>query len=433
MSIMQTLANQNIFIVSNTNKNRSIDEYLTNFVYEEKEDLFAIDNKTNVAFLQVQNRQIPTYINEFWTSKQRQSSSIHEISYRACFKAQLPRFFIQLFAKQSDIVYDPFAGRGTTLIEAALLGRNIIGNDVNPLSKILTLPRLTVPSIKDIETRLSQIPISKSLSCKVDLSMFYHSKTLLEILSIRKYLQKRFKEKTEDTLDTWIRMVATNRLTGHSKGFFSVYSLPPNQAMSAEKQMKINKLRNQKPEYRNTKELILRKTKSLLSDLSNQQIYNLSQVSQKAIFLTGDARETLEIRSGTVQLTVTSPPFLDVVQYAEDNWLRCWFNHIDAKKIESSITMSKLVNDWCSVMQDVFHELFRITKQLGFVAFEVGEVRSGKIKLEEYVVPLGLSAGFECLGIMINTQEFTKTANIWGVSNNKKGTNTNRIVLFQKP
>ena len=33
--------------------------------------------------------------------------------------------------------------------------------------------------------------------------------------------------------------------------------------------------------------------------------------------------------------------------------------------------------------------------------------------------------------IMINDQEFTKTANAWGVENSKKGTNTNRIVLFR--
>jgi DNA modification methylase len=430
---MQTLVNQNNIIVSNTLQNRSIAEYLVNFVFEEKDDLFATDNKTTLDFHQAQNRKIPIYINEFWTSKQRQSSSIHEISYRACFKAQLPRFFIQLFTNHGDIVYDPFTGRGTTIIEAALLARNVIGNDVNPLSKLLTLPRLSVPSIKDVELRLSLIPIKKSLSNKIDLSMFYHRNTLQEILSIRQYLFTRSRKKQEDNVDSWIRMVATNRLTGHSSGFFSVYSLPPNQAISAEKQRKINKQRKQKPEYRNTKELILRKTKSLISDVSRKQIQNLSHASDKAMFLNKDARETSEIPSETVQLIVTSPPFLDVVQYAEDNWLRCWFNHIDAKKVEKNITMSKRINDWSSVMQTVFKELFRITKPNGFVAFEVGEVRGGKIKLEEYVVPLGITAGFECLGIMINLQEFTKTANIWGVSNNKKGTNTNRIVLFRKP
>jgi len=33
---------------------------------------------------------------------------------------------------------------------------------------------------------------------------------------------------------------------------------------------------------------------------------------------------------------------------------------------------------------------------------------------------------------MINRQQFTKTSNIWGVGNNRGGTNTNRIVLFRK-
>jgi hypothetical protein len=35
--------------------------------------------------------------------------------------------------------------------------------------------------------------------------------------------------------------------------------------------------------------------------------------------------------------------------------------------------------------------------------------------------------------VVINDQRFTKTANCWGVDNNSKGTNTNRIVVFRKP
>jgi hypothetical protein len=83
-------------------------------------------------------------------------------------------------------------------------------------------------------------------------------------------------------------------------------------------------------------------------------------------------------------------------------------------------------------MREVFVALYSKTKPRGYVAFEVGEVRSGKVNLENHVVPLGLEAGFDCLGILINQQKFTKTSNIWGVCNNSKGTNTNRIVLFKK-
>ena len=73
-----------------------------------------------------------------------------------------------------------------------------------------------------------------------------------------------------------------------------------------------------------------------------------------------------------------------------------------------------------------------MTKKDGWVAFEVGEVQNGRVNLDEHVVPIGLEAGFNCKGIIINEQDFTKTSNIWGIGNNKRGTNTNRIVLFQK-
>ncbi len=227
-------------------------------------------------------------------------------------------------------------------------------------------------------------------------------------------------------------MVATNRLTGHSSGFFSVYTLPPNQAVSPQSQKRINAKRKQTPTYRNTKKLILKKSKSLIRNITREQQQSLLEASKKALFLTNDARETKKIKSESVQLTVTSPPFLDVIQYSNDNWLRCWFNSINIKSIEKKITMSKTIEDWCKVIQSVFKELFRITRKAGWVAFEVGEVRNGKIKLDEYVLPLGINAGFECKGIVINQQIFTKTSNIWGVKNNSKGTNSNRIVLFYK-
>jgi hypothetical protein len=55
------------------------------------------------------------------------------------------------------------------------------------------------------------------------------------------------------------------------------------------------------------------------------------------------------------------------------------------------------------------------------------------VNLDEVIAPIGIAAGFECAAILINTQRFTKTANIWGVKNNSLGTNSNRIVLFSKP
>lgn len=436
----------------------SISEYLKSFSFTDSKTFFP-GKATRVEMENSAGLEIPYYINEFWTPRQRQASSVHEISYRACFKPQLARFFIDLLTAEGDLVYDPFSGRGTTIIEAALLDRRVISNDINPLSKILAAPRLALPSLEEVEERLEQLPAAvkpgqgqppqkivqgsagegtppetpeKNSGEGLDLSMFYHRDTEDEIKALRKYLIEQRASSREDDIDRWIRMVATNRLTGHSSGFFSVYTLPPNQAVSVRRQVKINAKRNQVPDYRDTRKLIQKKTKSLLRNLKTQEINNLRQASLSAVFLEKDARETCEIPPETVQLTVTSPPFLDIVQYSQDNWLRCWFNDIDMGEVEKKITMIKEIEKWCAVMAGAFKELYRITQEGGWVAFEVGEVKKGKIRLDEYIIPLGLEAGFNCEGVLINLQNFTKTSNIWGINNNRSGTNTNRIVLFYK-
>jgi hypothetical protein len=389
------------------------------------------DLPTGSADVAIGTCTVKKFTNEFWTSRQRQAAPIHEISYRACFKPQLPRFFIDLLTRKGDTVYDPFSGRGTTIIEAGLLGRNVIANDANPLSRIMTEPRLFPPPLSAVEKRLEAIHRGND-AADIDLSMFYHPDTEKEIVSLRTYLLNRKSGCRDDMLDRWIAMVATNRLTGHSKGFFSVYTLPPNQAVSPRSQQRINLKRRQEPEYRDTHRIILKKTKSLLRRESDAETKSLVRAGKKAVLLTGDARITPEIRDASVQLTVTSPPFLDIVQYREDNWLRCWFNGLDADTVGRQITMARTIEEWSRVMGAVFSELYRITREGGFVVFEVGEVRKRTIRLEEHVVPLGIAAGFACPCVIINQQHFTKTSNIWGVDNMASGTNTNRIVVFQK-
>jgi hypothetical protein len=407
--------------------------YLLGFQGARELNLFSVGSLTVTDTISIGSREITRYINEYWTSRQRQASSLHEISYRACFKPQLPRFFIELLApKTNSVVYDPFSGRGTTVIEAGLLGRRFIANDINPLSEILARPRFYLPDLKELAARLNAIPVAVERRADPELSMFYHPDTESEIVALRNYLREQRQTGQEDLLDRWIRMVATNRLTGHSPGFFSVYTLPPNQAVTREAQIKINQKLHQRPEYRNTKKIILRKSRSLISNLSPEDKARLKEMADAALFLCRDARSTPEIADASVDLVVTSPPFLDVVQYAQDNWLRCWFNGIDVDQITSQITVCKTLEDWRSIMRSVFIELNRITRPGGWVAFEVGEVRSGKIKLDEHVVPLGLEAGFTCQGILVNQQEFTKTSNIWGIHNNRRGTNTNRVVIFKK-
>lgn len=371
----------------------------------------------------VEDGPITYLVNEFWTSGQRQAHSLHEISYRACFKPQLPEFFISGLTRPGEAVYDPFKGRGTTVIQSALQGRRPVGNDVNPLSVLLTRPRLSPPSVNDVARRLKQIQWDSGTIEREDLLAFYSPRTLKHICALRSWLFECTPIGGDpDPVDDWIRMVALNRLAGHSPGFFSVYTLPPNQAVSVEAQRKINEQRQQVPSDRDVPKLILKKTRSLLQNGSMPP-------HPPATLLTGLASCTPSIPTNSITLIVTSPPFLDIVQYADDNWLRCWFAGIGVTEV--AIAQHRTEAAWQDMVRDAFREFARVVHPGGHVAFEVGEVRGGKILLEKLVWEAVEGLPFARMAVMVNQQEFTKTSNCWGVSNNAKGTNTNRIVILR--
>ena len=372
--------------------------------------------------------EYPMECGNFWPSAQRGGHSLHEISYRGCFKPQLAGFFIRKFSAAGDVICDPFMGRGTTPLEAALLGRHAAGGDANPLGEMLVTPRLNPPEIEEVERRLARILWNRVSALREDLLAFYHPETLQKITALRDYFLERDSANELDAVDAWIRLVALNRLSGHSAGFFSVRTMPPNQAVPVSRQMAINARNRQTPGYRDVAELILKKSRSLLRHLTTAQRQQLAMLAPEHRIRTGLAEKMEHIEDRSVQLVITSPPFLNVVNYRQDNWLRCWFAGIDPASIPR---LTASTAQWVDNIAKAMREMQRIVKPCGHIAIEVGEVKKGAIQMEDLVIEAGQRCGMEPSAIYINTQQFTKTSHCWGIENNKAGTNTNRIVVFQ--
>src|SRR5437588_5605801 len=181
-SMMELALFQENTSAQNQNRPRSLADELATF------DQFGQRSRQFSASFQTFSDEaisIPIFVNEFWTARQRAANSLHEISYRACFKPQLPRFFIERLTEPGEVVYDPFMGRGTTVIEAALLGRVPCGCDSNPLSSFLTRPRLNPPTLQQVVERLKTIDFAGTDEYPEDLLVFYHPETLKEICSLR--------------------------------------------------------------------------------------------------------------------------------------------------------------------------------------------------------------------------------------------------------
>src|SRR4051812_44163237 len=340
---------------------------------------------------------VPYLVNAFWTAAQRQAHALHEISYRACFKPQLPAFFIARLTAPGEGVHDPFMGRGTTPLQAALMGRRPIGNDLNPLAVLLTRPRLAPPSLEAVAQRLNAIPWDRGAIERDDLLAFYHPGTLRRLEALRAWLLERAppSDAHPDPVDDWIRMVALNRLTGHSPGFFSGRTMPPNQAVSVAAQRRINARLGQTPPERDVAAIILKKSRLLPRD-------GAPPPPPPALLLTGPASRTAPIPAGSVALTVTSPPFLDVVHYGADNWLRGWFAGLDPAA--APIALHRSETGWTAMARDALAEQARLLRPSGHAAFEVGEVRGGRVLLERLVWEAAEGLPFDRLAVMVNDQ-----------------------------
>lgn len=69
-----------------------------------------------------------------WSFPNRGDWATHDAKWRGNWSPYIPRNIMLRYSKENDLVLDQFAGGGTTLVEAKLLNRNIIGVDVNDVA-----------------------------------------------------------------------------------------------------------------------------------------------------------------------------------------------------------------------------------------------------------------------------------------------------------
>lgn len=89
-----------------------------------------------------------TKVDDQWSFKEAKRSDTSYIShgyhrYPAKFIPQIVHKLILEYTNENDFVLDPFGGCGTTLVEAKVLGRKSVGFDINPVAKLITETKTT--------------------------------------------------------------------------------------------------------------------------------------------------------------------------------------------------------------------------------------------------------------------------------------------------
>lgn len=243
--------------------------------------------------------------------------------YFAMFPEAFVRRNVLAWTARGDLVLDPFCGRGTTVLESLLNGRRAIGCDINPVAVCLSKAKATPPRLSDLLDRMADL----EKQCRdFDLTgapekndeffqLCFAEGTLRQLLFLRGAIDWR-----HEPIDCFIAALALGCLHGESHRTENCFSNRMPRTIST------------KPSYsvRWWRERELRPPKRDIFEILNRAAkyrYESELPRLKGRVVEGDARRAkslLRAYQERVKLVVTSPPYLDITDYHEDQWLRLW-------------------------------------------------------------------------------------------------------------
>ena len=244
--------------------------------------------------------------------------------YFAMFPETFAEHWIKKLTKSGETVLDPFSGRGTTALTALLCGRKAISSDVNDVAVCLTKAKTGAPSIGRLKARVSDlkkdfhfIKWSRAAACSDDFFQHaYSPTTLAQLLYLRDTLDWQ-----KSRVDNMISALVLGSLHGEtqSKRYLS-NQMPRTISTKPRYSIKFWKDRNLVAPERDAFKII--------SDMADFR-YVSALPEGESVVLHADMRNLPTLIDTTktepIRCAVTSPPYLDVTSFEEDQWLRLWF------------------------------------------------------------------------------------------------------------
>jgi len=321
------------------------------------------------------------------TASPRWGHSMHTMcSYHGMFPAKLAHYFIQRYSKPGDLVVDPFSGRGTVPLQARVEGRRTISNDLNPLGYVLSRAKANPPTWSAVNRALDELERGYSERSQsepdvsADIRMLYHADTLKQLCFIRSYLLRhRLQEWPPEELMLAGALAGimhgAKRRDGSSQ-YLSI-SMPNTFSMSPAYVEKFIAENHLTPPEQNVFERIRDKLARLYLDAIDGPA-GTTYAEDAAELLKGQS-----IRSGSVDLLVTSPPYLQVVNYGIANWIRLWLLGVDdvgrergegRRTLNAALDHRHTYTSYKTFMLRVLLGVQRVLKPNALAAIVIGDV-----------------------------------------------------------
>ena len=322
------------------------------------------------------------------TGGKDKKSPLHSVaSYLAMFAPALPEYFIDLYSKEGDLIFDPFSGRGTTALRSRELNRKFVGFDLNPYAFVLSKFKISKLNKKELldklkvlekEFKLKQIFFYLKTCQKkyIELLNYYHRKTLSMLIFLREKIGKNWNN--NNVINNGILAFSLGLMHGRSKKdgttiYFSV-SKPNTISMSP------NYVKNYVKKH-NLKKINVNIFEKIKNRIDNKYDKLLNKKYDGKIYLHDATKVNKNIKNNSIDLLVSSPPYLSIVNYTNSNWLKLWLLGYERKELKEKIKLSDNLkfNEYIIFLKNFLNSVHPKLKKGAKACLVVGDVYEEKI------------------------------------------------------
>ncbi len=302
--------------------------------------------------------------------------------YFAMFPETFVRRNVLAWSKRDDVIFDPFSGRGTTVFESIINGRRALGCDTNPVAVCLSKAKADPPTLKDVARRLDVLEKgSARFTSKANeltdefFTLCFHEETLFQLL----FLMKRLKWRSDKT-DCFIAALALGCLHGESHRTDLCFSNRMPRTISTKPAYSVRwwRAKGCVPPKRDVF--------SILRACAEYR-YHSRVPDQRGRVVEGDVRRAstlLRSYRKKVKLVITSPPYLDITDYHEDQWLRLWFLGGAAKPIsgQGKDDRHRRVEAYWQFLQEAWKGIVPLLQDSAQIVIRIGGTRLDQEELQ---------------------------------------------------
>ncbi len=352
-------------------------------------------------------------------------------SYMAMFPPTVPHYFIRWLSDPREVVYDPFSGRGTTVLEAGLLGRVGLGSDGSPLACVLSAAKASPPASGPLARRLEEIRVKHRAPTTTDVPehvrILFDSKTLAQLVWLREALSMR-RSTDRYLMAALLGILHLNARTDGTPRGLSV-AMPNTFSMAPGYVSRYVKTHGLKP------------PKVDVFDALEARVVALGAVGPRyrpGTVWQQDVRDPIRWPAGQekASLVFTSPPYLQVMKYGKLNWLRLWMLGEEPRAVDAGLFASGSLQKYLGFMREALRSIRPCVKENGYVCLVIGDVRNQEeqINLAQHVAESCVAGtGLRVLRTVDDHLPVEhKVSRIWGATKGR-ATKVDRILILGGP